>query len=72
MQFCDKYRDLRKFEDMKKDSTIVVDVCAEEGSKLEKVVAGLLNDIDANRARLREEFRKKKQKQLKKIERRRL
>ncbi|MEI9910529.1 MAG: hypothetical protein WDO71_13175 [Bacteroidota bacterium] len=57
---------------MKRDSTIVVNVCAKDGSKLEKAVAGLLNDIDANRARLREEFRKKKQKQLKKIERRRL
>jgi hypothetical protein len=57
---------------MKKDSTIVVNVCAKDGSRLEKAITGLLNDVDANRARLKEEFRKKKQKQLKKIERRRL
>jgi hypothetical protein len=57
---------------VKKDNTIRMEVYAEEGSKLESVVLHLLTDITANHTRLKEEYKKKKQKQLKKIERRRL
>ncbi len=55
---------------MKRIEPITFEVVAASGSKLEKVVMQLLKDMDANRKRLKDDFIKRKEKQLKKLERR--
>jgi len=55
---------------MKKYESINLSVVAESGSKLEQAILQSLKDVDANRKRLREEFKNRKEKQVKKIERR--
>ena len=58
------------FLKMNNENTIRQTVYAEPGSKLERVVFQILNDMETNMKRIKEDFDKKIEKQQKKIERR--
>jgi len=57
---------------MKKYSQINIKVYAEPGSRLELAVVSLLKGAGTHRKAIRENFKKRKEKQLRKIERGRL